>query len=99
MLPRMKTTRCKFRCQSMTKRIGWGDHPFIYEFDFTVVMGGSDENKLFFAATPSGSIQIGVLSSEAFEVGAEYYFDVTVAPTDDPTRCVARPRPGTEPAP
>lgn len=72
-----KTTRCKFKCEQMTKRTGWGGCEFVYEFQFRVVIDGSPENKAFFAATPSGTLNVGVLSAEHFQVGAEYYLDVT----------------------
>lgn len=42
----------------------------------------SEENKKFWAASPSGSIQLGCVNAEAaklFELGAEYYIDFTPA--------------------
>jgi len=42
------------------------------------VTGGSPENDKFFAASPGGSISLGILNAEAsahFEPGAEYYVD------------------------
>lgn len=39
---------------------------------------GSEENKRFYSATPSGKIALEVLSEDAantFEVGAEYYVE------------------------
>ena len=46
------------------------------------VVSGSDENKEFFANTPSGKIEIGVLRQELadlFEIGKEYYVDFSQA--------------------
>jgi hypothetical protein len=40
------------------------------------------ENKQFWDATPSGSLQLGVVNPEAwkhFEIGKEYYLDFTLA--------------------
>lgn len=70
-----KITRCKFTCQSMTKRKGWNGHPFVYEFEFSVVTRQEGEDAKFFAATPGGSIKLVAVDSEAFVVGADYYFD------------------------
>lgn len=46
------------------------------------VVSGSDENKEFFASTPSGSIELRILRPEAvdwFVNGKEYYVDFTPA--------------------
>ena len=77
---RIQTVRCKFKCQSVAKRIGWNAaSPFLYEADFSAVMDGSEENKAFFAATPSGSLKVGTVKVDVFEVGKEYYLDITPA--------------------
>ena len=50
--------------------------------NFTPVSGSEGENKVFWDATPSGSLQLGVVNPEAwkaFELGAEYYLDFTKA--------------------
>lgn len=76
-------TRCKMRCTEVAKQIGWGDHPIIYAAKFRVVMpshdGPSDENKKFFAATPSGEITLGTIRDDHFEVGRVYHVDFTPA--------------------
>jgi hypothetical protein len=44
----------------------------------TAVYGDSPENKAFFAATPSGVVEMSVVKPEvaaAFELGKEYYVD------------------------
>ena len=46
------------------------------------VHGGSEENKRFFSASPSGSIELGILNqfaADQFEIGKEYYIDFTEA--------------------
>lgn len=46
------------------------------------VSGGSEENKKFFAWTPTGEIQLGTINPEAakqFELGKAYYVDFTPA--------------------
>jgi hypothetical protein len=46
------------------------------------VVNGSEENKEFFHATPSGEIRLSTISRaawEAFELGREYYIDFTPA--------------------
>jgi hypothetical protein len=48
----------------------------------SAVCGNSDENKQFFASTPSGQLQLGTVNVEAaakFELGKEYYIDFTPA--------------------
>ena len=72
-------TRCKFTCQSETKTKGWSDAPFLYEYRFQVVTGGSDEDKKFFAATPGGEIRIAVVRESTFVPGKTYYFDISEA--------------------
>lgn len=77
----MNTVRCKFECVSVEKRKGWGSYPFLYAAKFTVVVSGSDENKTFFAATPSGHIEISTVKEDHFVVGKLYYVDFT--PTEE----------------
>ena len=72
-------TRAKFKCNSVTKRQGWGNFKFLYEATFSPVGGDSEENKSFFAATPSGTISLSTIKDDHFEVGKEYYIDFTVA--------------------
>jgi len=74
-----RRTRAKFKCESMTKRMGWAGHDFVYSFEFRAVTAGSPENTRFFAATPGGAVRLDVLSSEAFEVGGDYYLDFELA--------------------
>ena len=72
--------RTKFICTSVTKyKSGWGDYPIHYTFKFNVVSSGSDENKQFFASTPSGSVELVALKADLFEIGQEYYLDFILA--------------------
>lgn len=76
----MATTRCKFQCQSVTKTLHWDrSGKFLHTAKFSAVTDGSDENKQFFAATPSGSIEVGTYVPDVFEVGKAYYVDLTPA--------------------
>ena len=76
--------RAKFICTSVTKGINWNTNrdrfPFLYTYRFSPVTGnGSDENKSFYASTPTGSVEIGAIGHDLFEPGREYYLDFTLA--------------------
>lgn len=75
----MKSTRAKFKCTSVTKSTGWGDIKFLYNAKFNVVGGNNEENKVFFASTPTGTIDIGTIKEDHFEVGKEYFVDFIVS--------------------
>ena len=67
-----KMIRAKFICHSVTKfKSGWGDYPIHYNFKFQAVTGGSEENKSFFASTPSGMIELSSVKEDLFEVGQD----------------------------
>lgn len=72
------TVRAKFVCQSITKT---ARHPtgFTWNYRFNVVYAGSEENKAFWEATPSGSIELNGIRDDLFEVGHEYYVDFITA--------------------
>lgn len=56
-----------------------------FEIKANAVYGGSEENDKYFAATPSGELELGVLNASAAKqlvVGQEYYLDLTPAPTE-----------------
>jgi hypothetical protein len=76
--------RCKFKCQKVTKQAGWNGHPFVYEAELGVVAGDSEENNKFFAATPGGRIHLTTLKLDTFDVGREYYVDITPAAGEAP---------------
>lgn len=79
------TTRCKFTCASVTKRLSSSYNPttkeydprVVFDFQFQVVCSGSEENKAFFASTPTGMIQVSTCSEESFALGQEHYVDFT----------------------
>jgi hypothetical protein len=54
--------------------------------EMSPVYGNNDpehENSKFWAATPSGKLELGVIPEEVgnvFEIGKEYYIDITEAP-------------------
>jgi hypothetical protein len=76
------TIRAKFKCTSVTKIVGWIDrdkHPFLYSYKMLVVSSGSEENKKFFASTPSGELAVSAVGDDLFQVGKEYYVDFTPA--------------------
>jgi hypothetical protein len=85
---RMVVVRAKFKCVKVGEEIGWGVRKDGTTGDLPMktvrmipVMDGSEENKRFFAATPSGAIDIGVLNPEAadaFLLGKFYYVDFTL---------------------
>lgn len=77
------TTRCKMVCTSMTKTknssMNKEEVPFLYSYDFSVVYGDTEENKKFFASTPTGNLKIGAVRDDLFEPGRSYYVDMTLA--------------------
>lgn len=75
----MATIRCKFVCVEMGKRVGWGENKVLHHAVLTPVGSGSEENKKFFAATPSGKLEVSSVVPDAFEVGKEYYIDISPA--------------------
>lgn len=81
-------TRVKFAVNSITRYLGgsYKDGKWVMAEVHTIklspVTTGSEENKAFFASTPSGSIEIGIVNPEAvkgFELNKEYYIDFTPA--------------------
>jgi hypothetical protein len=51
----------------------------VYDYKFNVVSSGSDENRKFFASTPTGTMQFSSVRDDLFEIGKEYYSDLTPA--------------------
>ena len=74
--------RAKFKCVEVKKTIG-GTYDsrgkyvsgVLHGYRFNVVGGDSEENKKFFASTPSGSIELHSLRDDLFELDKEYYLD------------------------
>lgn len=84
------TIRCKFRVDAITRSIGlrqqedgvWRPQE-MRTVKLCPVSGGSEENKKFWNATPSGSFEFGTVNAEAvnaLELGGEYYIDISPAP-------------------
>lgn len=72
----LKMTRCKFVCQSKTGNENG------YSIIMHAVYSGSEENKAFFNATPSGSLNLNIVKPAAvaqIEQGKEYYIDISPA--------------------
>lgn len=85
----LKTVRAKFYCTSITKQMGGGynnDGKYVsmvvYNYRFQAVAGGvgtDEENKKFYASTPSGTIELQAVRDDFFEISQEYYLDFTPA--------------------
>lgn len=80
----MQKIRTKFDCTGVTKSIHWqrnedGTNRFHYSASFNVVHQGSEENKKFYAATPTGSINVSTYAEDVFEPGKSYYVEFTPA--------------------
>ena len=77
------TVKAKFKIASVNKSAGWqAEHPFVYEVTAYPVTGGSDENKSYYASTPSGQLKIGGLSESVasnFVPGKDYYLTIEAA--------------------
>ena len=89
----MKITRCKFTCVAITKQKGWNGHPFVYAAEFQAVTDETGrgrvfkdresfdaavaEDRKFFAATPGGNLKVYAVAADHFEVGCDYYLDLT----------------------
>lgn len=75
------TVRAKFKVQSITQSAGWDvKNPTIYTVRLNPVTGNTPENASFYAATPSGSIDLGMVSAAAgdqFAIGQEFFVDFT----------------------
>lgn len=74
------TVRCKFTCISKREYKHWDRAKGnLYEYEFSAVTSGSEENAQFFEATPSGTLKVGTVKDGSFEVGQDYYLDLTPA--------------------
>ena len=82
------SVRAKFIVHSITRTQGgtYKESKWIPQEVQTIrlipVAGSSEENKAFFASTPSGSIDLGTINIEAarqFDLNKEYYVDFTPA--------------------
>ena len=66
--------RCKFVLQSIT------EYSNMYNYVLAPVYG-SEENKVYWDATPSGSLNVSIVRDKGklFEVGKSYYVDISEA--------------------
>lgn len=71
--------RCKFYCAGKEENWDAYGKRKTWNYKFYVVTGGSEENKTFFAYTPSGNFEVKTCNDQSFEVGKEYYFDILPA--------------------
>lgn len=73
-------TRLKVVCTELTQRVHWDKSKgFIGGVKMSPVTGSSEENKQFFEATPTGSIEFGTINEAAlaeFQPGIEYYITI-----------------------
>lgn len=69
------SVEAKFVVHSIIRSKGWGTIGEIQTIKFSPVTGGSEENNRFYATTPSGSIELGIVNKEAgdyFDLSGEY---------------------------
>lgn len=71
------TVRCKFKCVS--KREYSSMSKKLFDYQFTAVMNGSDENKAFWEWTPAGTLSVSSVTDGQFEIEQEYYLDLIPA--------------------
>jgi len=75
------TTRCKFRCIRVSKTENY-NKTVLYGVEMSPVYGNGDpnhENTKFWTATPSGHFKLECIVPDLFEVGKEYYLDISEA--------------------
>lgn len=75
------SVRAKFRCDNI-EPAQVGDNPPA-TIRLSPVTSGSPENESFYKFTPGGSLVLGTINAEAvkqFEVGKDYYVDISPAP-------------------
>lgn len=71
---------CKIKCTGYRVAEGWGKFKRIRTVDFSFVGDSSEENKKFWEASSSGSVEIGVANEDALkhlDIGEEYYMIIT----------------------
>lgn len=79
------TTRCKFKCETVTQHVG------SQSVHLTPVVTGSPENQQFWQFTPSGDLRFNSLNANiVFVPGKEYFLDISDAVVVAPA--VAKPK-------
>ena len=90
--------RCKMKLNTVTERLAsrgkyddQGKHIGYEEFrlwdaEFSAVYSTKkdDENQAFWDATPSGTLKLATILQMPWEIGREYYVDLTPAPIPNP---------------
>ena len=83
--------RCKFKCNSVTKTLSsrgkqvegkWvTENIFLYTATLTPVYSDDpeSENRKFWDATPSGKFEVGTIKEMPWNVGEDYFIDITPA--------------------
>lgn len=73
--------RCKFRCNRTGQIQHGNDGKVLYEAELSPVYSNDpdSENRQFWEATPVGSFKVASILQDAFEVGKEYYLDISEA--------------------
>lgn len=69
-------TRCKMTCIEVLEQEGQGHS---YKFEPVYSPDEKSENAQFFKFTPSGKLELGCTNGHGFEVGKEYYIDISEA--------------------
>lgn len=86
----MTSVRAKFTCTSIKRQMSYHWNISTCEHEGreirTVTLipssGNSDENKRFWNASPAGTLELGMINleaAEAFDIGKEYYLDISPA--------------------
>lgn len=73
--------RAKFKCINKKPNTD-GPNPDGFTIEMNPVVGGSPENDSFYKWTPGGGLLLSTINlraAEQFEVGKEYYLDITAA--------------------
>lgn len=74
------TTRCKFQCGKVSQVSDYSGG-VKHEVEMHPVSGNdSEENKRFWEASTSGKFELLYCNELPFEVGKEYYLDITEVP-------------------
>lgn len=68
------TVRCKFLCVSKREYKSGADT--LWDYTFNAVYGNSEENKVFWKFTPSGTLNVSCTQVDRFHVGTEYFLDI-----------------------
>ncbi len=81
------SVRAKFIVQSIEKSLGYqGKEVSTIKMAAVYSQDPESENRKFWEASPSGTLVLGVVNSEAagqFELGREYYLDFSEAPAKE----------------